>query len=238
MDTVSNWCIGLDPVPDVHTYSTSTPVGQLHHPTPDEYNQFNLQNIKAPTPPKWKDNENILEDFGKFKLSCMHIFDGPMAHITIGKVKTNMFLIWAGPDGQDVYEDLQLSPSQQYNLDAVFEAFERYCELICNFRAAQYKFRAVKQQDGETINTYYHHILHLAKQCQFDNINECLIDAIVYGCKSKKVQDKLLQMPTQIMLAECLLICRHYESLQWHVNIVRPTEKGDQLENRDIIFIF
>ena len=43
----------------------------------------------------------------------MHIFDGSMAHITNGKVKTNMFLIWAGPDKEDVYENLHLSPSQQ-----------------------------------------------------------------------------------------------------------------------------
>ena len=57
--------IGLNPVPDVHTYSTSTPVSQLHQPAAvpqDEYNQSNLQNIKAPTPPKWKNNEDILED--------------------------------------------------------------------------------------------------------------------------------------------------------------------------------
>ena len=177
--------IGLNPVPDVHTYNTSTPVSQLCQPTPDEYNQFNLQNINAPAPPKWKNNENILEDFKKFKRCFMHIFDGPMAHITKGKVG-HMFLIWAGPDGEDVYENLQLSPSQQYNLDAVFEAFERYCEPICNFGPARFKFRAVKQHEIETINTFYHHILCLARQCQFENINEHLINAIVYGCKSKK----------------------------------------------------
>ena len=65
---------------------TSTPVSQLCQPTPDKYNQFNLPNINAPIPPKWKNNENILEDFKKFKRSCMHIFHGPMAHITNGKV--------------------------------------------------------------------------------------------------------------------------------------------------------
>ena len=187
--------IGLNPVPDVHTYSTSTPVSQLHQPVAaprDEYNQFNLQNINASTPPKWKNNENILEDFKKFKRSCMHIFDGPMAHITNGKVKTNMYLIWAGPDGKDIYENLHLSSSQQYNLDAVFEAFEKYCKPICNFCTARFKFRSIKQHDTETINTFYHLILHLARQCQFDNIDEHLIDTIVYGCKSKKAQDKLL----------------------------------------------
>ena len=28
-----------------------------------------------------------------------------------------------------------------------------------------------------------------------------------------------------MMLEECLLICRHYESLQWHINTVRPTDE-------------
>ena len=93
----------------------------------------------------------------------MHNFNGPMAHIANDKVKTNMFLIWAGPDGEDVYENLQLSSSQQYNLDAVFEAFERYCEPTCNFHAARFKVRAVKQHEIETINTFYYWILHLAR---------------------------------------------------------------------------
>ena len=127
-----------------------------------------------------------------------------MAHVTSGKVKTNMFLIWAGPDGEDIHENFRLSSSQQYDMYVTFEAFERYCEPTCNFRAARFKFRSVCQQDGETINTFYHHILKLAKQCQCKNLNECLIDAIVYGCKSKKPQDKPLQMSIRMTLEECL----------------------------------
>ena len=155
--------VDLDPIPDVFNYSTSTRVGQLRQqpsrpPMVDEYNYFNLQNIKVPVPQKWKDNENILEDFKKFKHSCIRIFDGPMAHITNGKVKTNMFLIWAGPDGEDIYENLRLPSTQQYDMSVIFEAFERYCEPICNFCAARFKFRSVRQQDGETINTFYHRI--------------------------------------------------------------------------------
>ena len=104
-----------------------------------------------------------------------------------------------------IYENLHLSLSQQHNLDAVLEAFERYCEPICNVRVARFKFRSVKQHDTETINTFYHRILCLARQCQFNNIDKQLIDAIVFGCKSKKAQDKLLQMPIRMTLEECLL---------------------------------
>ena len=30
-------------------------------------------------------------------------------------------------------------------------------------------------------------------------------------------------MPIRMMLEKCLLMCRHYESLQWHINTVWPT---------------
>ena len=130
-----------------------------------------------------------------------------------------------------IYKNLHLSLLQQYNLDAVFEDFERYCKPICNFNAARFKFRSIKQYNTETINTFYHCILFLAKQCQFDNIDEHLIDMIVFGCKSKKAQNKLLQMPIRMTLEECLLICRHYKSLQWHTNTVRPA--GDAVKAMD-----
>ena len=213
--------IGLNPVPDVHIYNTSTPVSQLRQPTPDEYNQFNLQNINAPTPPKWKNSENILKDFKKFKKSCMHIFDGPMAHITNVKVKTNMYQygqVLMGKMSMKSFNCLHLS-------NTIWMQFLKPLKEIASlyFCAARFKFRAVKQHQSETINTFYHQILHLARQCQFENINECLTDAIVFGCKSKKVQDKFLQMPMQMTLEVCLLICRHYKSLQWHINTVRPT---------------
>ena len=58
--------VGLNTTPSVHTYSHSTPVADLHPSSTsfntNEYNQFNLQNITAPTPLKWKNNETILED--------------------------------------------------------------------------------------------------------------------------------------------------------------------------------
>ena len=75
----------------------------------NEYNSFNLTNVTPPIAPKWKTSETLLDDFHKFKQSCQRIFDGPMCHITSGKVKTNMLLIWAGPDGEDIYKKFQPS---------------------------------------------------------------------------------------------------------------------------------
>ena len=105
------------------------------------------------------------------------------------------------------------------------EQFELYCEPICNFQAAKYKFCQVSQRENEMTNAFYHRILKLCVQCQFSDNEECLVDAITYGTKVQKAREKLLQMPKHLMLYDCLKICHHYECLQYHMNIVKPTDK-------------
>ena len=113
------------------------------------YAYFNLQNINAPEPPKWKHNDHILEEYKKFHCSCQRIFDGLMTHVTSGKVKTNMFLIWCGPDGEDIYDNFEFTEDEMYDIDYIMEQFELYCEPICNFCAARYKFCQVSQRENE-----------------------------------------------------------------------------------------
>ena len=37
-----------------------------------------------------------------------------------------------------------------------------------------------------------------------------------------KAQEKLLQMPITLTLDQCLSICRHYESLKYHLEMIKP----------------
>ena len=37
--------------------------------------------------------------------------------------------------------------------------------------------------------------------------------------------EKLLQMPKHLTLHDCLKICRHYESLQYYLNVVKLMDK-------------
>ena len=71
-------------------------------------------------------------------------------------------------------------------------------------------------------NAFYHRIQKLCVQCQFSDDKECLVDAIIYGTRVHKAREKLLQMPKCLTLCDCLKICRHYESLSYHLNIVKP----------------
>ena len=109
----------------------------------NEYTSFNLASVTPPVAPKWENNEFILDKYHKFQCSCRMIFDRPMAHINSGKVKTNMFLIWAGPDGQDIYSNFNLTATQCHDIDYAMQWFEEFCTPIWNFRAAHFKFTKV-----------------------------------------------------------------------------------------------
>ena len=161
-----------------------------------EYNSFNLANVTAPVPPKWKISETLLDDFRKFKHSCQRIFDRPMCHITSGKVKTSMLLIWAGPDGEDIYESFNLLPHQKYDIDYVLNRFEEFCEPICNFRMARFKFAKVHQNSGEPVDTFYNRILKIGHQCKFPDMDDRIIDAIIYGTNCVKAKDYQSQSQT------------------------------------------
>ena len=88
----------------------------------------------------------------------------------------------------------------------------------------------VFQQQGETIDTFYNCILKLARQCDFSDINERLIDAIIFGTSCIKAQDKLLQTPKTLSLQQCLTVCRHYESLILHIQQIRPDKHVEYLK--------
>ena len=114
-----NHHISIDTTPQVHCFrdyseprSHSTQACDRNDSDNTVYVLFNLQNINAPVPPKWKNNGHILEEYKRFHHSCKRIFDESMAHVTSGKVKTNMFLIWCGPDREDISDNFELEEDE------------------------------------------------------------------------------------------------------------------------------
>ena len=65
-----------------------------------------------------------------------------------------MFLIWAGPDDEDIYDSINLPVGMKHNIELVMQWFEEFCEPICNFCMAQFKFAKVHQSPGESIDVF------------------------------------------------------------------------------------
>ena len=58
---------------------------------------------------------------------------------------------------------------------------------------ARFKFAKVHQNNGETIDVFYNRILKIARQCEFQDMDDRIIDSIIFGTNCVKAQDKLLQ---------------------------------------------
>ena len=80
--------------------------------------------------------------------------------------------------------NFNLPVHQKYDVDFVLNKFEAFCEPICNFKIACFKFSKVHQYQGESIDVFYNHILKAARQCEFSNIDERLINAITFWDKT------------------------------------------------------
>ena len=57
---------------------------------------------------------------------------------------------------------------------------------------------------------------------------------IFFGTNCIKAQDKLLKTPQTLSLQQCLTVCRHYESLNLHIQQIRPDKHVEYLKKNAI----
>ena len=133
-----------------------------------------------------------------------------------------MISVSSGLDSEDIYENFNLLPNQKYDVDYVFRRFEEFCEPIYNFHMTRFKISKVYQHNGESVDVFYNRILKIARQCEFPDMDDQIIDAIIFGTNCIKAQDKLLQTLKTLMLQQCLSVVRHCESLKLHIQQIRP----------------
>ena len=81
----------------------------------------------------------------------------------------------------------------------------------------RFKFSKVYQYNGESVDVFYNRILKTAIQCEFPDVDDHIIDAIIFGTNCVKAQDKLLQTPKTLSLQQCLSVVQHYESLKLNI---------------------
>ena len=61
------------------------PVNPANFQIVNEYNSFILANIMPPIAPKWKQPDNLLDEFRKSKRSCLHILMVLCATFPVGR---------------------------------------------------------------------------------------------------------------------------------------------------------
>ena len=171
----------------------------------------------------WK-SANLPDEFRKFKRSCEFIFKGPLKDET-EEVKVQYLLMWVGPDGADIRDSWQLATADESKLNIHWQKFESYVRPKSNFRVARFQLRALKQDTGETIDSFLTRAKVILAQCNYSNPQEMLLDTLISGVNSETVQRKLIGKDESLTVDKALDIIRTFESTQSQMSDIQDTRK-------------
>jgi hypothetical protein len=149
---------------------------------------LNMAGLPAPTM-DWSSSD-LPREFSRFKKLCELMWTGPMADVD-EKRKVSFLLLWAGEEGRELAESWNMSGDAK--IDDYWAKFEKYVKPKSVFRIARYQLRSLKQQQGETVDCFMKKVRLLARDCNYKDNEEQMLDTLVFGTNSETVQSKLLQ---------------------------------------------
>lgn len=158
----------------------------------------------------WKAS-NLPETYRKFKQTCEFIFDGPLEQKN-NAIKTQYLMLWVGEEGRDIRESWQLSNAKKNDLAEHWKRFEQYVKPKSNFRVARFQLRALKQESGETVDAFMTRARVLAKECEYTDKDEQLLDTLIAGVNMEEIQRKLISKDKTLTLDQALTIVRGFEA--------------------------
>lgn len=153
--------------------------------------------------------------FKAFKGHCEFMFGGPLKGKS-EEEKCNYLMIWSGEKGRNIYSTWNLTADQKKQLSVHFEKFESYCKPKSNNIYSRYQFKSRIQESEELFEHFVTDLKVLFKECGYQAgvEDEMIRDHIVFGVKSTKVREKLINEGNALTLEKCMDIARTYELSQ------------------------
>ncbi|XP_065557841.1 uncharacterized protein LOC136025782 [Artemia franciscana] len=157
---------------------------------------------------------NLKSEWRKFKRHYELMFSGLLS----GKsdaVKCSYLLIWTGEKGQDVFSTWTLTDAEANKPKVYLNKFENYIQPSANPIFAKYIFHQRNQADGEIIESYVTQLKVLAKDCEFDTLEDQLVRGwLVFGVKNARIRERLLSEGATLTLARAIECSRAIETVQ------------------------
>ncbi|CAC5360351.1 unnamed protein product [Mytilus coruscus] len=133
-------------------------------------------------------------------------------------------MIWVGEKGRNVYSTWDMSAEGQKKLDKYYENFEAYVKPKSNQVFSSYKFQCRLQKTNKTCEEFVTDLKVWVKDCQYANPDRMVRDGIVFGTKSSKVREKLINEGSELTLEKALDIARTYELSQRQLQTIKIGE--------------
>lgn len=180
-------------------------------------------------PPPLSLEGNLSENFKRFKQHWEIYLVASGKDDKEDKVKIATLLNLIGEEGIEIYNTLKLTDEQKKVYKTVIEELETYFTPKKNVVYERFVFYNRKQEEGETFDHFATDLKKLVKSCEFHETDSMVRDRIVFGIRSKALQEKLLQMD-KLDLEKATKVCRANEIASAQVKEVQGTSSGVKID--------
>ncbi|KAK7106746.1 hypothetical protein V1264_017967 [Littorina saxatilis] len=151
---------------------------------------------------------DLVGEWNSFKDHVSFMFKGPLKAKS-EEEKCSYLMLWVGEKGRKIFSTWTLSDEQQKKLQNYYDGFKAYVQPKSNPIFARYKFHSKVQAPDETCEQFVTELKLLVKECEYgDKEDEVVRDRIVFGTKSDKVREKLIDIGKDLTLEKAIEIAR------------------------------
>ena len=142
-------------------------------------------------------------------------------NITVPKRKRALFLHYAGPEVNEIFDTLPDTGDDNDYATAVEKLNGDFSPQM-NVAYEVYNFRQTKQKDGESLDSFHTRLRQLAKTCEYGDIDKEIKEHIILTCSSNSLQHRALR--ENLALEALLKLGRALELSETQVRQVEKTE--------------
>jgi len=135
--------------------------------------------------------------------TCELYFSGPLKDKS-EEEQVSYLLIWSDEEGIELVSTWSLSKS--------------------NFRLSRYKLHTLKQESGDTVDSFLKKVRLLVKERKYTSPNEHVIDALIFGSNNPRVQSKLLEHDATLTLDKVIDTARTQEATSNQLQDIRGSQ--------------
>ena len=182
----------------------------------------------ASSNPKFNwDSADLVGEWKAFRQHVEFMFKGPL-RAKNEEERCCYLMLWVGEKGRRIFSTWDMTEAQQKVLQEYYDRFQAYVQPKSNPIFARYKLHSKIQEPGETVQQFVTALKLLVKDCEYGQAEDDIVrDRIVFGTKSAKVREKLIDIGSDLTLERAIEVARVDEvSVQQLKEMTDETEQG------------